>query len=568
MKLPIPKAAVAQHVIALGKTRSGKSSKSRVIVEHFLDQKVPVCIIDPKGDWWGLKSSADGRSAGYPIIIFGSEYARHADVRINAHSGAEIGRLIASGNRPCLIDLKGMTVSDRNKFFVGFAESYFRHAAGERVLMIDEVHNFAPQGKLLSFEATQSLHWANRLITEGGGMGITMLSASQRPQKVHKDFVSSNETLIACRVIHKRDRDAAKEWVDACGDPDVAKEMLASLASMPRTDAWVYSPEAEFGPKQITFPMFSTYDSFAPQGASKGQLKGWADVDLAEVQAQIAKAIEEHKANDPKELKAEIARLKAELAKKPAAPAADPQAIAAAEERGHARGLAAGMAAVRRMGAHTLKLATALEAATDAMALLKQAANETQESGPPTSSGKSDVDTQTRAASLPPAARSPSPPAVRGKGDGTLSKAERSILTVLAQVGDATKNKIAVMSGYAVSGGGFNNALSKLRTARCIFDSGDLICITDQGRDALGDYVSLPRGDALLQHWLSQLSKAEAAALRVLAKHFPRAMSKDQLAAEAGYEPNGGGFNNALSRLRTLELIERRELRASQDLFG
>jgi hypothetical protein len=42
-----------------------------------------------------------------------------------------------------------------------------------------------------------------------------------------------------------------------------------------------------------------------------------------------------------------------------------------------------------------------------------------------------------------------------------------------------------------------------------------------------------------------------------------------QLARRSGYEPNGGGFNNALSRLRTLELIRgSRELKASEDLFG
>jgi hypothetical protein len=35
----------------------------------------------------------------------------------------------------------------------------------------------------------------------------------------------------------------------------------------------------------------------------------------------------------------------------------------------------------------------------------------------------------------------------------------------------------------------------------------------------------------------------------------------------ANYEPDGGGFNNALSRLRTLGLIEgRRELELAQDL--
>ena len=48
----------------------------------------------------------------------------------------------------------------------------------------------------------------------------------------------------------------------------------------------------------------------------------------------------------------------------------------------------------------------------------------------------------------------------------------------------------------------------------------------------------------------------------------PKAFSKEEVATAAGYEASGGGFNNALSRLRTLELISGRgDLRASDDLF-
>src|SRR5688572_16154970 len=83
VKTIIPPAADRHNLIALGKTRSGKSSKLRVLTEGQLDRGEPVCIIDPKGDWWGLKSSADGKTAGYPIVIFGGE---HADVPINEHS--------------------------------------------------------------------------------------------------------------------------------------------------------------------------------------------------------------------------------------------------------------------------------------------------------------------------------------------------------------------------------------------------------------------------------------------------------------------------------------------------
>lgn len=319
-KFLIPDAALVQHVIALGKTRSGKSSKMRLIVERFLDQKKPVCIIDPKGDWWGLKSSADGKKPGYPIIIFGSEFARHADIRINGHSGAGVAELVATGNRPCLIDLKGMRPGERTRFFIDFASTYFARASGERVLVIDEVHHFAPQGKIPDPQVGEMLHWANRLVTEGGGMGITIMSASQRPQKVHKDYTSSHETLIACRVITKHDRDAIKDWIDACGDPALGKEVIGSLASMQRIEAWVYSPEVAFGPVRLTFPMFTTYDSFKPQSARhSGRLKGWASIDLKEVEARLTKVVEEAKANDPKVLRKEIADLKARLAKAAAA---------------------------------------------------------------------------------------------------------------------------------------------------------------------------------------------------------------------------------------------------------
>ncbi len=35
-------------------------------------------------------------------------------------------------------------------------------------------------------------------------------------------------------------------------------------------------------------------------------------------------------------------------------------------------------------------------------------------------------------------------------------------------------------------------------------------------------------------------------------------LTKEEVAAKAGYEANGGGFNNTLGRLRTLELVRGR----------
>src|SRR5260221_11937652 len=100
----IPVGALAQRVIALGKTGAGKSSAMRFLVEGLLDDGRPITIIDPKGDWWGIKSAADGKRPGYPVVIFGGE---QPDVPINPHPGPAVAGLGATGNRPSLIDLGG-----------------------------------------------------------------------------------------------------------------------------------------------------------------------------------------------------------------------------------------------------------------------------------------------------------------------------------------------------------------------------------------------------------------------------------------------------------------------------
>jgi uncharacterized protein len=270
--IPFPKAVLDQHLVVLGKTRSGKSSTLRVPVERLLDDKRPVGIIDPKGDWWGLKSSGDGKEAGYEVVIFGG---LHADVPINAHSGKAVAELVAAGNRPYIIDLGGWMVGERTRFYVDFASTLFVLTRGHRWLVIDECHNFAPQGKVLDPDAGRMLHWANRIASEGAGKGLILLSASQRPQKVHKDYLTSHETLIAKRVVHPLDRGAVKDWIDGAGDLALGREVLDSLAGLQRSQGWVWSPEIGFGPRLVEFPMFKTYDSFAVQTGSAGRkLKG------------------------------------------------------------------------------------------------------------------------------------------------------------------------------------------------------------------------------------------------------------------------------------------------------
>ena len=66
----------------------------------------------------------------------------------------------------------------------------------------------------------------------------------------------------------------------------------------------------------------------------------------------------------------------------------------------------------------------------------------------------------------------------------------------------------------------------------------------------------------------TSLGLVERLILEALTQTYPTGLSKEEVATGAGYEASGGGFNNALGRLRTLELVQGRGgLRASDSLF-
>lgn len=560
--LPFPAKVLDQHTIVLGKTRSGKSSKMRLIVEHLLDKEDPVCVVTPKDDWWGLKSSADGKTAGYPIIIFGG---KHADIPINAHSGAHVAELVATGNRPCIVSLEGLRQVERNRFFIDFAESFFLHTRGTRWLVIDECHNFVPKGKVWSPDQGEMLYWGNRLASEGQGKGIILLSASQRPQKVHNDYLTSHETLIACRVIHKADRDAIKDWVDGCGDPVIGKEMIGGLAEMQRPEAWVWSPEIGFGPKRITFPMFRTYDSFKPQN-TVAKLKGWAAVDLEEVKGKLATVVEEAAANDPALLKKEIGRLTAALAKAAKAPAPksdtdDSLCFSASDLTNARRDAAEAVRATIPAMLDAQHQASFYQGYTRAANAIANAI---------TAWGRLDTSTIPERKPLPavtaalkartPAAPSVAPkPAPRPQPGATagLRAPQRRVLASIgfwASVGmdQPTRAQVAGVAGYSPSSGGFNNLLGQLNSA-------GLITIPASGRVGLAPGAPYDHLDAegAKVKVLSVLSNPEKKLVQAMVDDGGGPMARDGLAAATEYSPTSGGFNNLIGGLCTLTIFEK-----------
>lgn len=561
--IPFPAKVLDQHAAVLGKTGSGKSSAVRVVVEHLLDHGKRVCVIDPKGDWFGLAISADGKGAGYPVITFGDFKAGYeAHVPLNKESGKHVAELITSGNRPAVIGFRGWFTSDMLHFWIDFAKTLFHSNEGELFLIIDEAQNFAPKGSLKSIEGRggTALHWTNRLLAEGRGLGINIWVCSQRPQKVHNDTLDGCETLVAMRVVHPAARGAIKDWIEGAEDKESGKEVLDSVGGMKRGEAIIWSPEIEFGPKRVQFPMFQTFDSFAPpQLQKKVNQRSWADVDLEEVKSKLASVIAEAKQNDPKALRAEINRLQSALhsmegrvtteikeVKIPILP--DKEDIARFTKE------------IERLDGVRNALECVSLDVKESVALLKS----WQPARAPFPAHITD-----RSPLLTGQPTTPRKDPKAGNFSGNheeivLGKCERSILTALAQSGPSSAERVAVLTGYSSGSGGFNNSLSKLRTHDLI-NRGQPIQITADGLNELGDYKPLPTGQALLEYWLNKLGKCESAILETLARDGD--MTAEQVAEKTGYSSGSGGFNNSLSRLRTLELITRGQpIRISENL--
>lgn len=160
-----------------------------------------------------------------------------------------------------------------------------------------------------------------------------------------------------------------------------------------------------------------------------------------------------------------------------------------------------------------------------------------------------------RARALPEVLATPAP---REKGDGKLGRCERALLTVLVQRRGQITNarQLAILSGYSLRSSGFQNALSRLRKLGVAQGRPDNLTATSEGLRTMEDVPKLPTGPELVAHWMQALGKTERALLHVLTRHYPEGIFKDDLARTAGYSITSSGFQNAVSKLRTLQLVD------------
>lgn len=537
-KLSIPEKCLENHIGILGKTGSGKTVTAKGIVEWLLSYGERVCVLDPTGVWFGLRTKADGKTPAFSIPIFGGQ---HADVALNERQGEALGDIIGTTDTSAILDVSDLKVGERTRFFTAFAETLYRKNKGKLYLILDEADCFAPQGKIMSPQAGEMLSATNNLLSRGRSRGLCITMITQRPAKLHKDSLSQVETLITLKLKAPQDRNAVKAWITDCADENLGREVLQSLPNLPKGTGWVWGTEADVL-KKTQFPMIQTYDSSAAPGRSDKEIV-LKKIDMETIQQKLGDAAKAILAEDPKSLKSEINRLNSQIQKMSKQ---QPEVSKQDEKIWYQRGWHECETAHNRQ----------LKSFRDQLdAYLSKSINVAQ--------------------SVLEVKQVPAPRIVEIKKtiltNANLSKAERKILSALAQYPRGrTKKQIALLTTYSANSGSFNTYLSNLRSKNWMTGSSGELRITDEGRSVLGDYDILPQGEELIRHWYSQLGNGGARRiLETLANAYPEWLTKEQVGEATGLSSNSGSFNTYLSKLSTLELIERRQgiLSASPDLF-
>lgn len=568
LHLPAELAARTQAILAMkgvGKTYVAMKETEEMLK---LDQQV-VCF-DPTGVWYGLRSSANGKAEGFPILIFGGD---NADVPLEPTAGEYLADFVQDSGRSVIFDMSHFeSNAAQDRFVTDFATRIYRCKAPKEKrntihLMLDEADSFAPQRPAKN--QLKMLGAWEAIVRRGRSRGIGLTMITQRPAVLNKNVLSQVDLLVCLRIVGIHDFKAVKEWTDLYATPEQKKSFMETLPSLQTGEGWFWSPgwlrifQRTQIDEKITFDSSRTPEP----GESAKAPKRVAAVNIGELTEQIKATVEAAKQNDPKALKVENAKLRAQLAAKPvqAAPVTTivttikDVPVFAPGEFEKVEDIESRMIALCREFKDSLDGIQKTLNSAGVMALHPNVKRAVAGSSP--SRGRSDRSSSGVIGIGTPTAR----PAARvtnssPASDGALAPRHQDIIDALGffrtiGVEPAEKPQIAGFVTRSFNGN-FRSDLAVLRTAGLVdYPQPGTINLTDSGTAAIQNVPDIRTRSDLHRMWLQKLAPRHADILRFLLQEPESTFDKTFVAQNVNREFNGN-FRSDLSVLRTLGTID------------
>jgi hypothetical protein len=556
--LSLPLSWMTMSTVVYGNRGTGKSTLGRVMAEEISLQAQRFCAIDPTGAWWGLKSSARGDEAGFPVVIFGGD---HADVPLEPGAGTFVADIVAEIGQSVILDLEHLSKGKQIVFIGAFLERLYHINREPLLLLMDEAQRYAPQ-KPMSIEANKTLGATEDIVKLGRKHGLGPVVFTQRGSGLNKEVSELADVLVAFRTPGVIDQGRVKDWLEANATTEQMKEVMAKISSLPTGTAVFASSHPElsiFATVAVRMPR--TFDSSAtPQvGQKRREPRMLAKPDLDKLTVQMADAIERAKAEDPKELRRQIVELKKQLLSR------SPETI----EK------------IVKVPVETLVEVPIVDDKT--YALIVQLDERLRDITMVAAKAKDAIRLRPITRSEPVHSTHRAPIGYAGEiikldrpdrdemavpdGSSPLAKAERQIIAVLQKHTEGlSRTQLAFLTGYSPRTSTLGVALGRLRREGLVMkDAHDL---TEAGhRYDIGDVDLLPPpGPELASYWMSKLGKAEREILRVMLEVHPNELTRSEIAERTGYSPQTSTLGVAFGKLRGLKLIE--GFRVSEALVG
>lgn len=529
----------------------GKSHAIRLLAEQCCPH-VPVGIIDVEGEFATLREK-------HPFVLIGPGGETPADPR----SAALVARKMLELGTSFVADIYELPVSARKEWVREFVAALI--AAPKSLwrpflFIIDEAHLFAPeQGH--GRESSVALEAIVDLGSRGRKRGYCLVAATQRIGKLSKDVVAELKNVFVGLAVLDIDRERAAEALGktrnrvARNDFYDAVKLLKPGEFFGLGQAFASDPTRfRFGAVHTTHPEPGKQQKAAPPPplskikALLPQLK-----DLPQEAEAEAKTVVQ--------MRERIATLEDKLA------AADRESCQRPEDTQPLidAAVAAAMADVRAKGQAALsRLRVFLGQLTDSLGTLNtatQSASTTLEDLRDVFSSESmsiTPESTRRLVSIMAVAPYNERPVQRERrvsateDEIKLGAGERKVMIAVAQSAKATPEQISVLTGFKRSTR--DAYLQRLRTAGCVVRLNDgQHAPTEDGIRWLGnDYVPLPTGRALRDHWLSTLPQGESAVLRTVLQ--TPGITREAIGEATGFKRSTR--DAYIQRLMTRKLVE------------
>ncbi len=556
----LPVETVTQAIGIVAKRRVGKSYTARRIAEQLLNARQQLVIVDPKGDWWGIRSSADGKAPGFPVVILGGE---HKDVPLEVGSGEVVAKLVVEERVSVLLDLSDFRKRELAVFMADFLETLYRLKAKEALrtpvmVIIDEADAVAPQKPNPGEE--RMLGAAEDIVRRGGQRGIGCMMITQRTAVLNKNVLTQCEMLVALRTISPQDLKAMQAWIDVHGSDEERETLMQSLPSLPTGDAWFWSPgwpTADGIFRRVHVAPIETFDSGATPKAGEKRVepKSVADVDLEALTRQMAATIERAKADDPKELRKEMLQLKKELAiaKRDVVATPDRSAIDRAV-RDAIKPFATRFSHIEKAVGNVTRAARPLLEAINGLEAINLAVEIPHTNGnghtAPTRPRLEarHLTRETKPARLAPSSAPPS----------DLSKGQQKIINGLAEleaigVETPSRAQLGMFAGYNLTGGTGAQHIADLNAAGLVdLPEKGVVQLTDAGR-AIAAPADPPASlRELHTRMLAKLPDGQRRILEHLISIYPDGISRADLGQAVDYNLTGGSGAQHVADLVTI----------------